>query len=138
MDHFGIGQAMKGMACGYFAASRGTGRTTSLIESLKDGDRVVCLSSREADRVRRLCRERSLAVDFMVVDPKRPDMVFSKGSHQGRTIFDHSWVEQYYLLAIESAQSQIDQLQRQSSGHGTAHFETAAAAREIARWDVSR
>lgn len=138
MDHFGIGQAMKGMACGYFSASRGTGRTTSLIESLKDGDRVVCLTSREADRLKRLCQERRLTVELMVVDPKNPDMVFSKGRPQGRTIFDHSWVEQYYLLAIEAAALQIDHLQRQSSGHGTAHYETKAAAREIARWNAPR
>lgn len=131
MDHFGIGQAMKGMARGYITAARGTGRTTSLIESLKDGDRVVCLTAKEANRLDRLCREREMEVEFAVIDPKNPREVFSRGTPTGRTIFDHCWVEQYYMQAIDEAFSQIDRLQRQSSGHGSAHHETAAAAQRF-------
>lgn len=33
MDHFGIGSAVKGALEVYLRASRGTGRTTSLLES---------------------------------------------------------------------------------------------------------
>ena len=47
MDHFGIGAAFRAMANVYITSARRTGRTTSLLESLKDGDRVVFASSRE-------------------------------------------------------------------------------------------
>src|ERR1700712_2002365 len=69
MDHFGIGQAMKGMARCYFLASRGTGRTTSLLESLKDGDRVCCATGKEADRLTRMLRERKVDAQAIAVDP---------------------------------------------------------------------
>ena len=40
MDHFGIGAGLTGAMDIYFHASRGTGRTTSLVDSVKEGDRV--------------------------------------------------------------------------------------------------
>ena len=54
MDHFGIGAAMRGMALTYIQSARRTGRTTSVVESVKDGDRIVFADRREAERVRRL------------------------------------------------------------------------------------
>lgn len=62
MDSFGIGAALKGAALIYFQASRRTGRTTSLVESLKDGDRVIFTNSNEADRVKRICYELGIKI----------------------------------------------------------------------------
>lgn len=134
MDAFGIGQAIKGMALAYFAASRRTGRSTSLVEGLKDGDRVVCLMPEEAKRLRRLCARHAPCAEFVVVDPDRAEQVFERGTAVGRTIFDHTWVEDYYMRAIERATRDIDHLQRQASGAGMAHLETRRRAEELARW----
>jgi len=134
MDHFEIGQAMKGMARCYFQASRGTGRTTSLLDSLKDGDRVCCVSSQEAERLKRMLRERQVDAQAIAIDPNTPERIFERGTPKGRTIFDESWVEQYYIRALERAAQDIDHLQRQASGFGAAHAETREAAREAARW----
>lgn len=134
MDHFGIGAALQAMASIYFRQSRLTGRTTSLVESVKDGDRIVFANSHEAERVRRLCREREVDVTCMVVDPSTPERLFEVGTSEGRTIFDHGWVEQHYINAIEAARSQIDHLERQSSGYGEAHRETKRRAMELIRW----
>ena len=134
MDHFGIGQAMKGMARCYFLASRGTGRTTSLLESLKDGDRVCCATGKEADRLTRMLRERKVDAQAIAVDPNTPQRIFERGTPEGRTIFDESWVEQYYLRALEAAAKDIDRLQREASGRGAAHIETRLAAREAGKW----
>ena len=41
MDHFGIGAAIYGAARVYFQSARRTGRTTALLDGLKDGDRLV-------------------------------------------------------------------------------------------------
>ena len=134
MDHFGIGQALKGMARVYFQAARGTGRTTSLLESLKDGDRVCCVNGKEADRLTRMLRERKVDAQAIAVDPNTPERIFERGTPKGRTIFDESWIEQYYLRALEAAARDIDHLQREASGFGTAHIETREAAREASMW----
>lgn len=134
MDHFGIGAAMQGMARMYFQSARRTGRTTSLVESVKDGDRIVFADSKEAERVRRLLMERGVKVECLVVQPKTPGRVFERGTPEGRTIFDHTWVEQMYLQVLERTQQEIDQLERQSSGFGEAHRETKRRTEELAKW----
>lgn len=136
MDAFGIGNGVQGAVNIYCQSARRTGRTTALVESLKDGDRVVFTDRREADRVRQMCTELGVTIITMVVDPNKPDAVFSAGSSAGRTVFDHSWVEQYYMNAIARAQKDIDHFQRETSGFGMAHIETSIKAKEIAKWRV--
>ena len=136
MDHFGIGAAIEGAVRIYLRSARGTGRTTSLVESVKNGDRLVFSDSREAERVRHLCEERGLKVECVVIDPKYPQRIFERGSSQGRTIFDHSWIEEYYLNVIDKAQKEIDHLEKESSGYGAAHRETKRRAIEISKWNV--
>ena len=136
MDHFGIGSGVEGAARIYFQSGRRTGRTTSLVDSLKDGDRVVFLSEQEGRRVKSLCKDRGVNIEMIVSDPKSPDRLFGRGSPSGdeRTIFDHSWVEQFYLEAIARAQRDIDHFQKELSGRGESHRETERQAQEFARW----
>lgn len=134
MDHFGIGAAIRGAANIYFHSARQTGRTISLVESVKDGDRIVFADGLEAERVRRLCLDRGVKVDCVVIEPRTPERVFERGTPEGRTIFDHSWVEQFYMQAIDRAAQDIDHLERQASGYGEAHRETRRKAEELAKW----
>ena len=60
MDFFGIGTALQGSAQIYFRSSRTTGRTTNLVDSVKEGDRIVCASGDEARHVERLLHERKM------------------------------------------------------------------------------
>lgn len=136
MDHFGIGAAILGAAKIYMQSARRTGRTISLVESVKDGDRICFANSEEADRVRRLCLDRGINVECLVVDPERAERIFKFGTPQGRTLLDHSWVELYYLAAIKRAQFEIDHLQRQASGWGEPHQETRRRAEEMAKWCI--
>ena len=136
MDHFGIGAAIQGIASVYFRSARQTGRTTSLVESVKDGDRIIFANGKEAERVRRLCLERGVTVECIVVEPKTPERVFERGTPEGRTIFDHSWVEQRYLFVLDCAQQEIDHLEREASGYGEAHRETKRRAEELAKWHI--
>ena len=134
MDHFGIGQAMEGMARAYFQASRATGRTVSLIESVKDGDRIVCATRLEAQRLKQLCKERGVEVACIVVPPHSPQRLFDGGTPQGRTVFDHTWVEIFYTEAIKRCQADIDKLQEMASGYGEPHRETLRRAQEMMKW----
>lgn len=136
MDHFGIGHGIQGAARIYFQSGRQTGRTSSLVESLKDGDRVVFTTEREGRRVQALCKERNISIEIIVCDTRIPDRLFHRGPPSGneRTIFDHTWVEQYYKDALARAQDEIDQLQTNLSGRGVPHRETERAAREYLNW----
>lgn len=129
MDHFGFGNALQGAANTVIQQSRRTGRTTSLVESLRDGDRVVCLNDQQAREMRRLCQHRDLKIDVIVIHPDVAGNIFERPTSEGRTLFDHCWVEQYYLNALEGARERIDHMQRETSGYGTAHIETREAAK---------
>lgn len=135
MDHFGIGAAMEGMVRAYFTGARRTGRTTSLVESVKTGDRIVFANRNEAERVRRLCLSRGVQVQCIVIPPNDPDRLYSIGRSEGRTIFDHTWVEIFYELAIHCSQGRIDHLERSLSGHGVDHQETRFRAQELQKWE---
>ena len=134
MDHFGIGSAVKSVAEVYFRSARRTGRTSSLVASVKNGDCIIFIDSREADRVKRLCRERGVEVECIVIDPKQAEQVYERKPLPGRTIFDHSWVEQYYRIAIDRAQQSIDCLERETSKHDETYWETRLQMEEMIRW----
>jgi hypothetical protein len=134
MDHFGIGAAMIAMAMNYGHCARRSGRTTSLVESVKNGDRIVFANAHEAKRVERLCLDRGVTVDCIVLSPGSVGRIFERGTSKGRTIFDHSWVEQFYKEVIDNAAETIDRLERETSGVGEAHRETRRRVEELAKW----
>lgn len=136
MDIFGIRQAMQGIALTYFISARHTGRTLSMIGALKEGDRVCFLNEGEARRVKAMCKERGFEIETEIIDPKYPNKIFEKGTVKGRYVFDHSWVEQYYMNAINKAGEDIEYFQKQKSGFGEAHLETRRKATELHKWDV--
>lgn len=137
MDIFGIGSAISGACNTACIAGRRSGRTTSLVESLKNGDRVVFLSEREGRRVQSLCAERDVKIEIIVTDPRSLDRLTARppSRDDGRTIFDHGWVEQFYKIAIEQASSDIDRLQTMLSGYGAPHRATRRQAEQFAKWD---
>jgi hypothetical protein len=137
MDQFGIGHGVAGAAEIYFRSGRGTGRTASLIDSLKDGDRVVFLTSQESRRVKSLCKDRGIDIAVTVADPVDPSTLFMTGTPRGagRTVFDHGWVEEFYLRRIKQARLDIDKLQAMISGSGEPHRTTKIQAQERAKWD---
>lgn len=129
MDFFGIGSAIESVARIYFQSARATGRTTHLIESLKSGDRVVFASVGEINYFKRLLLERGITdVDCILVNVKELESLFDSTPSTGRTIFDHGWIEQYYLNAITRCGEDIEYFQRRTSGYGEAHYKTKRLA----------
>lgn len=133
MDHFGIGAGVTAVVRTFFQAARATGRTTSLVESLKTGDRVVFLNEREGRRVQAMCKDRGVEIQITVNDARYLDRLLSHGPprHDGRLVFDHSWVEEFYSHTIEQAQRKLDHFQRELSGYGEAHRETRRFLRKF-------
>jgi hypothetical protein len=138
MDQYGIGTAIEGCAVNYFAVSRQTGRTTQMIESLQDGDRVVCLRGKDAAWLKRRLREFEKDIDVICVPTKEANLIFDNPPSKGRTVFDHDWIEKYYTEAIQRVQDSIDLLQRESSGFGAAHIETKLMIKNRMKFHGSR
>jgi hypothetical protein len=136
MDDFGIGVAALGALRAVLMAMRGTGRTTRLIESLQDGDRVVFTNEREARRVERLAKDRGKDIAWCVVDPKKPNDVYGYPQSRGRLRFDHTWLEQYYEAELHSAAIRIRHIQDNASGRGEPHRQTQDAARMFSRFGI--
>lgn len=128
MDLFGIGSALKGVAHAYFHCSRQTGRTTMMIDSIKDGDRIIFAHRNESERVQRICKERGLDVDCIFASTRDPSRIFEHGSSLGRTVFDHGWVEEYYLNAMDRCAAEIRHFETGLSGYGEAHRKTKREA----------
>ena len=136
MDQFGIGGAVVGAAEVYFRASRGTGRTTSLVESVKDGDRVVFLNARDVREFERLIKDRRVPVRCTIVSPSDPHAIFERGGQpKGRTIFDHRWLEEFYLVGLRRIVAEVDRIERETSGATEVHRETRRAARVASLWN---
>ena len=134
MDHFGIGSALLGAAQIYFRSARETGRTTFLIESLKDGDRIVVRNRQEEYYLKRRLEGQNLKVDILAIAPATPEKLYRHPKSQGRTIFDHQWLEDYYNITLVSIVKSLDNMQRDLSGLGTAHAETQRGYEEMAKW----
>jgi hypothetical protein len=131
MDTFGIGAALSAMVDIYIISARQSGKTTALVESVKEGDRIYFLTRKEADRVRHLCAERGVTVECIV---RGIDDQALRGTAQGRSIFDHRWVEEFYKASIIRAQREIDAMEQMDSGYGAPHRETRRKALELSKW----
>lgn len=144
MDHFGIGAALKGAANFFFLAARETGRTTALLESLKHGDRVIFAHPKHAQRFQLLLRDHLLSrmsvkeavaieIECITVDA-RGDVLHSLKPALGRTIFDHVWVEHFYMRELERADEYIAHFQRKLSTDPDAR-RSQLMAKLHQRWD---
>lgn len=69
-----------------------------------------------------------------MVRPEDMHKIYEMGASEGRTIFDHSWVELFYLNAIKDAKSQLQHLATELSVFGEAHRETQRKAMDLYRW----
>ena len=136
MDFFGIGRSLKAVMTVYFISARSSGRTTALIESVKNGDRLVFTNQHEAQRVKQLCWERGVTVECIVIDPRGASQIYLLPSlrGEGRTIFDHTWIEHFYMAALETTEEKLAELERSSSGPEATTSITPIQARERAKW----
>lgn len=114
IDQFGIGKSLEIAAMTYTQVARRTGRTTQMVAGLKSGDRVVFSDHREAARVQQLCRQQGLEVRCIVIEPNRPDTLIEQGRYSGDTIFDHSWLESFYLGQLRNMHNTLYEIVERS------------------------
>lgn len=125
MDHSGIGSALDAVARVYFRSARQSGRSTNLLNSLKSGDRVIFKTAKDAERFKKLALAQGKDIETIsaTVNETGLDKIHHQMPAQGRTIFDHEWVEDRYLHVIEGERKFIDRMQKNFSGPHVAHVE---------------
>lgn len=152
MDFFGIGSALLTSLETYTHTARQTGRTTRLINSLKDGDRVLVGSDTEQRRLKDLVKRRGLNVEIRLARADRlPAGAVENGTRMsaGRTYFEHTLVEQFYRDAITRTAAEIHDVEIYLSKWSDRHEETRDEAARMAelqqllhdpkkRWSFSR
>ncbi len=137
MDDFGIGAAALACFNAVSMAMRRTGRTTRMLQSLGEHDRVVFRTLSEARYAQDSARREGKDLKFVVCDPKNIPALFDKGTPQGKTHFDHMWLEDYYRNAIDDSAKGIRQLQDELSGYGKPHKKTKESAEMISRFRIT-
>lgn len=115
MDFFGINIMLRGMVEVMRRSSRGTGRTELLIDSLKDGDRIICLERAEAMRIKCIAKARGVNIDTIACAPERIERMLNLRNFPGHTAFDHAWIEAYYDMVLQDAGRDFDSLQKRLS-----------------------
>jgi len=120
MDFFGIGNAIKACAKIYFRSAIQTGRTTALIHSLKEGDRVYFRKHEEAKWFERRLKDFGVqGVDCLAWSKIDVGVNFRQGKAKGNAVLDHMLIEEMYLKAIDDCSRNIkgieDELSTRSS-----------------------
>lgn len=133
-DTFGIGTALRAIINNYFIQSRNTGRTLSMIQSYKKGDRIIFHTSDHARHAERIARDLGIELEYSVITPSEVQKVFRRDGSKGRIIFDHVWLEIYYQNAFERAFKNISDITIEASGYGMRHIETKRQAEEIMKF----
>jgi hypothetical protein len=110
MDMFGISSAVTAVVDSYFQGARRTGRTTRLLASVKAGDRIVTVDEKQARLLRGLLGTDRRDVTVMVL-PVR-DLDLSGIAHsEGKTVLDHTWVEQFYKCQLSQAENSLSRIE---------------------------
>lgn len=135
MDFFNIGSVLLTSLAAYTHTARQTGRTTRLINSLKDGDRVLVGSDSEQRHLTDLVKRRGLNVEIRHMRADRhPSWAVENGMSMsaGRTYFEHTLVEQFYRDAITRTAAEILDVEIHLSKWSERHEETRDEAARMA------
>lgn len=120
MDQYGIGSAMQAMQAMYVNTARRAGRTTSMLQQLKDGDRVICSSQSAQRDIKNRAQKMGLKIECIHLSDFH-DMATMPPT-KGMVYLDHTMVERLYEVSILCAQNEIDSwLERVNRGKESAH-----------------
>lgn len=104
-DPWGVGEAVQHGMRMFSHGKRATGRSTMLLNSVKDRDTVVFAQRMEAQRMERLFMQVGKKVKTIVKDPSQGigealSYLNANYDRRGDLHFDHSWFEAIYLYEM--------------------------------------
>lgn len=108
-DIYGIGNTLRSMVAIYQQTSRRSGRTNLLLSTIKNGDCVVFTTRKEAVRVQDLAKEKGIIIEIRVCNSTDLSLAFNeiRKNVNGRVLFDHSWIEEFYQRSIDDAEERL-------------------------------
>ena len=110
MDIFGIGSMLLKELRQYRDGSRVTGRSSTLMDVVRDRDVVVFLHSKESQRVERILRSRGINIRAVTASPTNLGEVQHRICGYPPTVrifFDHTWLEAFYGHVLSDAQAYL-------------------------------
>ena len=105
-DPFGIGRALQHGLRMFMHASRRSGRTTDMLNMIREDDVVVTAMRQEAQRLKGLVNRRGFNnVDVICVEPLGLGRVYERlvSGRPRRVLFDHLFFETYYSYMMDQA-----------------------------------
>ncbi len=117
---------------------RQTGRTYLLLQSLKPGDRFIACAPEQVALVQ--SRLHHLGVQDVEVIYLAPRLAELEKLHtsNGKTVFDHSWVERLAINGIEQSRNFFEHYADRVSGFDERHEATREKARKKStNWEES-
>lgn len=87
---------------------KGTGRTTKMIESLEDGDRVIFATHNELCRVSRQMEILGKNVECLLVPVNHLSKFNGMRPPEGKTVLCHRWVDAFLHHSLDEAQGVMD------------------------------
>ena len=110
MDIFGIGAAVETAVEIFIRAARRTGRTTRLLETIKNGDCVITDTNNSARLITRYCIDHNIKARTVVIHPRDLNGMGRLEGFHGRILFDHTFLEQRYLAAVKQETEFLDSI----------------------------
>lgn len=109
-DLYGIGNMLQTVLNIYFLGMRHNGKTTKMLKSLNKEDIVVFDNSGIAKLTQKYARELEIDIQYIVIDPWKPEQIGEKlggRPRHGKIVFDHNFVEKFYIVAVERAKNDL-------------------------------
>lgn len=136
MDIYGIGASLSAHIKRYIETHRGTGRTSTLLSILREGDAVVFSLPSAKSHFERQLKEAGFKngdVKVITASPRYPSDAIDKlkGRLEGKVYFDHTYLEEFFTQANLDARVHIMTISRELSGFGERHRKTKAAAEKL-------
>lgn len=102
--------------------ARRSGRTTRMIEALRNGDTIICASGAYAGELTRLIgRERPELISVRVFVCETFEDAYRRTRGAGRVILDHEWVRVFYHRALDQAERELADLTFYNAPAGDQH-----------------
>lgn len=116
LDEYGFAATAKTALNLFEVQSRSSGRTSRMIERLRDGDRVLVGDQKFARWIEdRLAKVGKKDVKVLVVPPSQNPMERYGTSPVGRTFFDHTWIEAFFHRSLDNAARDLQYIQQAMS-----------------------
>jgi hypothetical protein len=138
IDPFGAFEAVQHGWRMFMHAKRATGRTTAMVQSLREGDLVVVTGSAHGNHLKRACKDAGFEIETYIAPSNHRchqllDHLAQKPNK--RVMFDHTWVECFIADRLLDMQDEFDHLVTRLAERD---LETVVAAPYGIRLEVAR